>query len=95
MVGHGFAWQKVSQKSKNTNDNIGEISQTIQITDKGFCSLIDKEHLQMLEEKKTYPTEKWMKARNRLFLEEMQMALEHSERYSASFKRSSVNRNNT
>lgn len=49
----------------------------------------------MLEEKKTYPTEKWMKARNRLFLEEMQMALEHSERYSASFKRSSVNRNNT
>lgn len=70
---------KKYQKSKNTNDSIGEISQT----DKGLCFLIDKEHLQMSEEKKTYQIEKWMKDRKRLFIEEMQMALKPLERYSA------------
>ena len=60
---------KKHPKSKNTNDNMGKIF-SIHITDIGLCCLIDKWHLQMSEEKTTYPTEKWMKDRKRLFLEE-------------------------
>lgn len=43
---------KKYQKSKNTNDSIGEISQTIHIIDKGLCFLTDKEHLQCLGRRK-------------------------------------------
>ena len=70
-------WQKAPQKSKNTNDNMSKICATL-TTDKRLCSSIGKWHLQMCEEKTTYPTEEWVMDRNRLVLEgEMHMALKH------------------